>query len=108
MTPPPQPTAHQELPTVPEQPTAHQDPLPAPEQSKDTVPEEQVLASNPQPVEADKFDFDLSLDPGDPVNSPKVRMLKPLHDGSNLVGFAVGNADYASKWADTPPGPKDK
>ena len=47
------------------------------------------------------FPLDLSLDPGDPANKPEVPMLIPQHDGSKLVGFAVGNPDYAGSWSDT-------
>ena len=90
VTPPPQPD-RQDMPPVAEQPGK----LPT---------KEQVPSS--RPVEADgseKFSFDLSVDPGDPINRPKVPLLKPMHDGSDLVGFTLGNPDYATNWADTPP-----
>ena len=101
--PPPQPM-QQELPSVPEQtePSNPQNPeAPWEQEQEQVIPS--VAQPQPQPVEADKFKFDLSLDPGDPANRPKVPMLKPVHDGSNLVGFAVGNpADTPHKSAADP------
>ena len=99
VTPPPQ----QERPEVPLE-AEQSEKAPTKEQVPSTHPLDQV-SSRPQPVEAvpsDKFSFDLSVDPGDPINRPKVPLLKPMHDGSNLVGFTVGNPDYATEWADTP------
>ena len=94
ISPPPQ-LMQQELPSVSEQTETIN-----PQEQEQVLPS--VAQPQPKPVEADKFDFDLSLDPGDQVNRPKVPMLKPVHDGSNLVGFAVGNPDFATSWADTP------
>ena len=65
------------------------------------VDQVKVQSFKPPPLEKKtKFSLDLSLDPGDPINKPSVPMLIPQHDGSKLVGFAVGNPDYAGSWSD--------